>query len=101
MKRFITAAAMFTLLTSALLGHAGEVHTYLGTIKSLSEDQMVITDKDGKEHSVTLTNETKYWRGTTPASKADLSEGARVSVEIGVDGKSATTVKMGARPKTQ
>lgn len=99
MKRFATAAILFSLATTTLFGHAGEVHTYLGTVKSLDGDQAVITTKDGKEVPVTLTNETKYWRGTAPANRSDLAVGTRVSVEIGMDGKSATNVKIGTAPK--
>ena len=99
MKR-MAAAVLFTLLTATLYGHAGEVHTYLGTIKALDGNQMMIVTKDGKEMPVTLTSETKYWQGTTPAKRADLSVGARVSVELGTDGKSATSVKIGAKPKS-
>jgi hypothetical protein len=99
MKKLIITAALLTLFTATLLAHAGEVHTYLGTVKSLAGNEMVITDRDGKEHSVTLTDGTKYWRGSSSASRSDLATGLRVSVEIGVDGKSATTVKLGAKPK--
>ncbi len=99
MKRFATAAVLFSLVTVTLFGHAGEVHTYLGTIKSLAGDHAVITTKDGKDVPVTLTNETKYWRGTAPAQRSDLTVGTRVSVEIGMDGTSATNVKIGTTPK--
>lgn len=99
MKRFITTAALFTLFTTTLLAHAGEVHTYLGTIKTLSGNEMVITDRDGEDRSITLVKETKYWKGTTPATRADLAVGSRISVEIGVDGRTATTVKIGAKKK--
>ena len=99
MKRFATAAILFSLVTATVLGHAGEVHTYLGTVRSLDGDQAVITTKDGKEVPVTLTDETKYWRGTAPAHRSDLAVGTRVSVEIGMDGKSATNVKIGTSPK--
>lgn len=100
MKKLISTAALLTLFTATLFAHAGEVHTWLGTVKSLAGNEMVITDKDGKEHSVTLTEGTKYWRGSAPATRSDLATGLRVSVEIGVDGKSATTVKLGAKPKS-
>lgn len=99
MKRFATAAVLLSLVTATLFGHAGEVHTYLGTIKSLAGDQAVVTTKDGKDIPVILTDETKYWQGTTPARRSDLAVGSRVSVEIGTDGKSATSVKIGAKPK--
>ena len=100
MKRFITTLALFTLFTTTLLAHAGEVHTYLGTIKSLSGNEMVITDREGEVRSITLVKETKYWKGTVAATRADLVVGGRVSVEIGVDGRTATTVKIGAKPKS-
>lgn len=94
MKRAIALAVLSLLLATIALAHGGHQHNYLGTVKALQESQLVVTTKDNKEVTFTLTDATAYTRGGAAATKADLKEGVRVSVGVANDGKTATTIKI-------
>ena len=86
---------LVALATVSVFGHAGEVHTILGTVKAVQENHFVIIDKNGKEVNAVVGRNTKYWKGKATATIADIKAGTRVSVVLSKDGKTATTVRIG------
>jgi hypothetical protein len=57
---------------------------------------MVVTTQDGHEVTVHLTEKTKYEKASKAAAKQDVAAGARVSVKLEKDGKTAETVTIGS-----
>ncbi len=92
---------LFTLLLLVALnafGHAGEVHTYMGTVTALHEDGSFMLKKtDGKAIHVLVSEKTAYLHANgKAATRADLTAGKRAVVTIAKDGKTATTIKIAA-----
>lgn len=97
MRTFVLYSLLLLVALGAL-GHAGEVHTYLGTVTTLREDGSFLLKKtDGKTMHVAVSARTSYLRADGRAAKrAELVAGKRVAVTISRDGKTATTIKVGA-----
>lgn len=98
MKR-ITVISLLLLFTATLaLAHAGEVHTYLGTITKINADgSFVIKMTNGKERTVLVSNSTTYSHSDGHAGKSsELAVGKRVAAKISKDGKTALNVKLSA-----
>jgi uncharacterized cupredoxin-like copper-binding protein len=93
MKRLLPALLALAIAATAL-AHGGHKHQFLGTVKALQANTLAVTTTDGKETTFTLTDKTRYTKGTAAATKADLKEGTRVSVHVENDGKTATAVKI-------
>lgn len=97
MRKFI----LFSLLLVAALnafGHAGEAHTYMGTVTATHDDGSFMLKKtDGKTMHVQVSKTTTYLHadGKT-AKRTELATGKRVVVTIAKDGKTATTIKLAA-----
>lgn len=84
-----------------LFGHAGEAHTYMGTVTMLHDGSFMMKTKDGKQVTVNYTDKTAFAHSTNrPAKQSDLTVGSRVVVKMSTDGKTATSVKMSAPAKT-
>lgn len=94
MKKALALAVLSLLLATVALAHGGHQHSYLGTVKMLHENHLMVTTTDGKEVAFTLTDATTYTRGEAAATKADLKEGVRVSVGVANDGKTAKAIKI-------
>lgn len=91
------AVAVLALLTAALaFPHAGEVHTYMGTVTALHDDgSFVMKTTEGKEIAVAIAASTKFLKADgTAGAAADLAAGKRVVVKMSKDGRTATTVKI-------
>ncbi len=96
--RKITPLFLIVLLaSSAALAHGGPGNL-LGTVKEVNAEQMVVTTKDGHEVTVHLTEKTTYEKASKAAAIQDVAAGARVSVKLEKDGKTAVTVKIGSSP---
>ena len=96
------ASMMFLILTAtSAFAHAGHVHTYMGTVTTLSGDSaFMLKTSDGKTVTVETSNATKFLHADGhAATKADLAEGMRVVVKMSTDGKTALSVKMSAPRK--
>ena len=97
--------AIFTLLVlftaTIAFAHAGEEHTYLGTITKINTDgSFVMKLTNGKERTVLVATTTTYSHADGHAGKqSELEVGKRVSVKISKDGKTAKTVKFSAVKK--
>ena len=92
----ILILAAFT--SGAAFAHGGKSHRLLGTVKSLQENLLTVTDQGGQEARVTLTDATQYEKEGKPAQRADLAPGVRVFVQIGDDDKSAVKVRISTSP---
>lgn len=92
--RLLLISILTLLATVTAFAHGGHKHQFLGTVKSLHENHLVVTTTENAEVTFTLTDSTKYSKGSQSATRADLAPGARVSVHVENDGKTATTVKI-------
>ncbi len=98
MKR-ITVISLLLLFTATLaFAHAGEVHTYLGTITTINADgSFVLKLTNGKERTVLISENTTYTHADGQAARhSELAAGKRVAAKISNDGKTALNVKLGA-----
>ena len=97
MRNFFVCSLLFLFALSSF-GHAGEVHSYMGTVTTLHGDaSFMLTKTDGKTMDVALSKTTTYQRADgTAATRADLAEGTRVVVTIAKDGRTATKIKLAA-----
>ena len=86
-----------TVATGAAFAHGGKSHLLLGIVKELREDHLVVKATDGHESTVRLTKATVYEKDKKPATRAALMAGARVSVQLTEDNKSAVKVKIGGQ----
>lgn len=95
-----TRIALFLLLSltfaALVFAHAGEVHSYLGTITKVNAaDSFVLKTKDGKQHTIVISKATTITHTDGHAGKAsELVVGTRASVKMSTDGKTATSVKL-------
>ena len=95
-----TALFILLLFAFATLGHAhaGEVHTYMGTVTMLHADgSFMMKTTAGKTITVQTAKSTVWLHADGSATtSSDLETGARVVVKISKDGKTALSVKMAA-----
>jgi hypothetical protein len=75
-------------------GHGGHVHSYLGTVKSLSGTSLVITTTESKDVSLVVTDATSVTRGGKVVNVTELKSGIRVAIHVADDGRTATSVKV-------
>lgn len=97
MMRKPIVVALLLVLATAAFAHAGHHHKYLGTITAVHDDAVTIRTTDGHDVSFALATTTSIKRGDADATRAELTSGTRVSVELGNDGKTAVVVKLGAK----
>lgn len=98
MKKLIPSA-MLTLILLAMasfaFAHEGENHTFMGTVKMVHENHLMISLKDGEMKTVVLTEKTQILKGGEKADRSALEEGVRVSVEVDSE-DNALTIKVAA-----
>ena len=99
LHRLIIISSLALLVATSALAHGGHKHQFLGTVKSLQEDRLVITTVDKTEATFVLTSRTAISASGRPASRAELKEGTRVSVYVENDGRTAATIKIGGGRK--
>ena len=87
----VLAAFLFTGPTFA---HGGKSHRLMGTVKEIKADVVLVTATDGHESEVTLNDKTKFELNGKPATKAALTAGIRVSIQLSEDDKTAVIVKI-------
>ncbi|HEY0157896.1 MAG TPA: hypothetical protein VGF28_11470 [Thermoanaerobaculia bacterium] len=98
MRKFILFSLLLVVALNAF-GHAGEVHTYMGTVTALHDDGSFMLKKtDGKTMHVMVSDKTAYLHADGKAARrADLTAGKRVVATISTDGKTASTIKIAAK----
>lgn len=95
MRKILALLLITAFVAGAAFAHGGEGHQLLGTVKELHENHLVVTATDGHEVTVALTNTTQYEKDKKPAQRSDLEVGARVSIRLTEDDKTAVKVKIG------
>lgn len=98
MRKTLVLLLIATFAAGAAFAHGGKSHQLLGTVKGLHENHLVVTATDGHQATVALTKATLYEKDKKPATRAALVTGARVSIQLTEDNKSAVKVKIGAAP---
>ena len=99
MKRIAIITLLFLFTATIAFAHAGEVHTYLGTISGINEDgSFVMKMTNGKERAVIVSRSTTYtYSDGHKAEHSELAAGLRISAKISKDGKTALNVKIAAK----
>ena len=97
--RKIALFPLLLLLAVNAFGHAGEVHTYMGSVSAVNGDGSFTLDgTDGKTHHVAVAQSTVFRNADgSPAAAADLAVGKRVVATISTDGKTASMIKFAKR----
>lgn len=101
MKRVAILTLLFLFTTTIAFAHAGEEHTYLGTVTKLNADgSFVIKGTNGKDRTVLVSKNTTYTHADGhEGQRSEVVVGKRVSVRISKDGKTALNVKFSAPKK--
>jgi len=100
-KRFTTmmGAAVLAVLvgTGAVLAHPN--HKILGTVSTVAAQQLIVKDREGREHTITLVKTTKVTRNRKPIKVSDIPARARVVVTVVSDEDfTAKTIEVGIVP---
>ena len=87
------------LIAASALAHAGHMHTFMGTVTMLHGDNaFMIKTTDGKDVTIETSPKTEFTTSEGHAAKrSDVAVGTRVVVKMEMDGKTAASVKIGAR----
>ena len=87
------------LATSPVFAHEGGTHLK-GTVLSAAADQLTVKSADGHETTLTVTEKTRFMRGSAPASLAEVKKGERVVIHArkAGSGLEAAEVHLGAHP---
>lgn len=87
---------LFLFIAASALPHAGEVHTYMGTVAAVADDgSFTMKTKDAKELTIATSKDTTYkFASGKAAAFSDLAPGTRVVVTMAKDAKTATSIKL-------
>ena len=98
MKRISLMSLLLLFVATMAFAHAGEVHTYLGTVTKIEKDgSFVMKMTNGKDRTVLVSKDTTYSHANgNKAQRAELKVGNRVAAKISKDGKTALNVKFSA-----
>ena len=101
MTRNALFLSLITLIVaSSAFGHAGEIHSYMGTITATG-DTFTMKTTDGDEVSFVTSAKTSYrFSDNAPAKRSDIATGSRVVVVISKDGRTASSIKIARNRKT-
>ena len=99
--RKISLFIICSLLAANLFAHAGEVHTYMGTVTMLhGSNTFMMKTSEGKELTISTAKTTLYLHADgQPAKQSEVVAGRRIVVTMAKDGKTATRIKIGAMSK--
>ena len=97
MRKFIFLSLLLVVALNAF-AHAGEVHTYMGTVAATHDGgSFTLKKTDGNTMQVEVSDATAYLHADgSAASRAELAGGKRVVVTMSKDGKTATTIRLAA-----
>jgi Domain of unknown function (DUF5666) len=99
-KNLLLLLSALALSAAAASAHQGEDHRILGTVKEVSDQEVVVTKKDANDVTILLTDATTYTKGKASAKHSDLTVGSRVAIQATEDGKTAVSVKIGTAKPT-
>ena len=95
MRKILSLFAVAVLLATGAFAHGGKSHKLMGTVEHVDGDHVTITTTAKKEATVRLTADTKYEKGGKAADRTALVHGARVSIQLEEDDKTAVKIKIG------
>lgn len=100
-KRLATLSLLLLFTATIAFAHAGEEHTYLGTVtKDNADGSFIIKMTNGKDRTVLVSKKTTYIHSDGhKAERAEVVVGKRVSVRVSKDGKTALAVKFSPAKK--
>ena len=96
MRKMLALLAMAALFTTGAFAHGGRSHNLMGTVEHVEENQLTITTTENKEATVNLNADTKLEKDGKAADRSALVHGARVSIQLDEDDKTAVKIKIGA-----
>lgn len=98
MKKLIAIALLAAFPSLTAFAHEGHAHKVMGTVVSITSDQIEVTTPEGKKESLVLTAKTLFKKDKTAAAAKDVAVGARVVLSVVErDGKkSVSEVMIGA-----
>jgi len=93
----IAAMAIAVGFTGLAAAHEGHAHKVMGTITMTAADHIMVKTSDTKTKAdkvvpIVVNDKTKVLKGTAPATLKDVTEGARVVVDVGA-GKEPLTAR--------
>ena len=94
MRKLFVIVELTLVASSFALAHEGYTHI-LGTVKSVHENDLELSVKDGGAKTVVLTDKTTIFKGDEKADRSALVAGVRVSVEVDKENK-VVTIKVAA-----
>ncbi|HWR14839.1 MAG TPA: hypothetical protein VN577_08425 [Terriglobales bacterium] len=80
MRKSIQVFAVVLVFSMMAFAH-GKPQKFMGTVKEISANQIVITTTDGRIRNIETGPETKFLNGGQPAKASDLAIGERVVIE--------------------
>lgn len=98
MKRLLTIASL-AIATSTVVAtafaHEGHAHKVMGTVVSISAEQIEVSLADGKKETLALTKETVFKKDKAVAAAKDVKLGTRVVLSVvEKDGKKSVSEVM-------
>ena len=101
MKKLVAISLFLLLASTSAFAHAGEVHTYMGSVTMVHSDtEFMMKTTAGKAVTVQTTPATTWLHADGHAAKrSELAVGSRVVVKMNKDGKTAASVKLSAPAK--
>ena len=102
MKKLLTLAMFFVASTPlTALAHEGHSHKVMGTVVSISAEQIEVSNPEGKKETFVLAKETVFKKEKAVAAAKDVAVGVRVVLSIvEKDGKkSVSEVLIGMAPE--
>ncbi|MDH4067208.1 MAG: hypothetical protein OEW19_22635 [Acidobacteriota bacterium] len=97
---FLALLVLAALVPTPVLAHPGHDHKVLGTVTMAASDHVMLKDREGKDHTVHITAETKILKDKKAATVQDIQAGMRIVVTaVEQDDKMmAKTIELGAAP---
>jgi len=92
MRRAAVVLSFLATLASpgTLLAHEGEEHKIMGTVTIVHVDKLgrIAVETEGGENVIlTVDDQTKYLKGTAPASLKDVQVNSRIVATVTMEGK--------------
>ncbi|MBI2214807.1 MAG: hypothetical protein HYU52_14265 [Acidobacteria bacterium] len=97
MRKILMLLSLVLFVSSFAYAHDEHANKFLGTVKSVKDNNLELSFEDGDTKTVVLTEKTVILKGKEKADRSALTEGVRVSVEIDKENK-AITIKLATDP---
>ena len=97
MRRQIAVLVSIQLLVTPVFAHGNEQHV-MGMVTAVAENSITVETKDHQKVMVSVVAETKFMKGTAPATIKDVKVGDRVVIHAAKreDQLQAHTVRIGS-----